>query len=185
MDARNNIVCNGKKLSGGAQFTNRKNILNHGTLLYSADLQMLRDCLKDNPYKVETKAVASVKSSVANIQSITGSITSLDELKSMILSAYEVKETKQLSKNEWQEVEQLASEKYATYEWVYGRSPVTTIHRNQTKLSIAEGIIIEIASDIIPNKVLMSLIGVNYSYTHIKKALGEMPNALNFLDELF
>ena len=46
MDARNNILCKGKKISGNAQFTDRKNIISHGTLLWNADLPTLRACFK-------------------------------------------------------------------------------------------------------------------------------------------
>ncbi|HWB62652.1 MAG TPA: lipoate--protein ligase family protein, partial [Chitinophagales bacterium] len=41
-DERNNITCRGKKVSGNAQFTNRKNIISHGTLLFNANLATLR-----------------------------------------------------------------------------------------------------------------------------------------------
>jgi lipoate-protein ligase A len=43
---RNDILFQGKKISGNAQFTNRKNILSHGTLLFQADLAQLRLALK-------------------------------------------------------------------------------------------------------------------------------------------
>jgi lipoate-protein ligase A len=67
---RNDILFQGKKISGNAQFTNRKNILSHGTLLFQANLEQLRLALKPNAFAVETKAVSSVRSPVMNLSEV-------------------------------------------------------------------------------------------------------------------
>lgn len=185
MDARNNIVCNGKKLSGGAQFTNRKNIISHGTLLFNANLSSLRSSLKENSFPVETKAVASVKSSVMNISEMKTSINSVDELRMLLLSAYSAKETLCLTDKEWNEVKKLADEKYASYGWVYGRSPLTTIQRNSLSIVIEDGIVVDIKSHSVPSYILEQLDRVPYCFEEIKKALGQIPNASHYLTEIF
>ncbi len=185
MDARNNIICNGKKLSGGAQFTNRRNIISHGTLLYNANLEALRHSLIENPFPVQTKAVASVKSSVANIVNFSSSITSVAELKRLILDAYSVSQTRQLTEREWQDVKCLAAEKYASYAWVYGRSPLTTIQRERIVITVEDGVVTETNSSLIPPHITAHLAGVSYSHAHIKKALGQILNASHYLTEIF
>jgi lipoate-protein ligase A len=66
-EGRNDIVIDGKKISGNAQHTNGNRILHHGTLLFSSVMTDLSNALKVNPLKFKDKAVKSVKSRVSNI----------------------------------------------------------------------------------------------------------------------
>lgn len=184
-DQRNNIIARGKKISGGAQFTNRKNILSHGTLLCNANLAALRQCLKENPFAVETKAPESVKSSVANLGEFNPALSSVDKVKQLVLQAYKVTEWKQLSISQWQQIEQLAFQRYNTYSWIYGRSPHTIIRRPQAVIEVNEGVVQQVTSAVIPENVTKALAGLHYSYPHIKKALDDIPNASGYLQELF
>ncbi len=174
MDARNNILCNGKKFSGSAQFTNRKNIISHGTILLKADLNTLRSCLKENDFTVETKAVGSVKSSVINISEVTDKFSSVENLKIYLTLELQASEVYTFSNDEWSLIERLADEKFRTFEWVYGRSPHTKITKNEMEIEIEEG---KIASG--------NLVGIFYQYEAIKKALGDSPNASEFLKQIF
>lgn len=185
MDARNNIIVEGKKVSGGAQFTNRKNILIHGTLLCNATLSELRSSLAENSFAVETKAPVSVKSSVANLTEFDSAFASVEEVRKLVMQAYGVTETHQLSTNEWQQVEQLAKEQYNSFEWIYGRSPHTVIHRSNVIIEVTEGVIVRVESSALPTHVTQALVGVRYRYTEIKKALSAIPNALDYLEEIF
>lgn len=184
-DQRNNILVKGKKISGGAQFTNRKNILSHGTLLCHANLTELRQWLKENSFTIETRAPSSVKSSVANLADFNPAFASVDALKQLVLQAYNVTDWIQLSKSQWQQVEQLAFERYSGFDWIYGRSPHTIVIRHQAKIEINEGVVKEITSEVIPENITQALAGVRYSYPHIKKALDDIPNASVYLKELF
>jgi len=70
---RNAIEVDGVKLSGQAQFTNRKNILSHGTLLIDAELSCLQPAIEmDKRLKIESKARPSVRSQTANLNALTG-----------------------------------------------------------------------------------------------------------------
>ncbi|MFN8286454.1 MAG: lipoate--protein ligase [Chitinophagales bacterium] len=182
-DARNNIICNGKKISGNAQFTDRKNIISHGTLLYNADLNTLRACLKPNNFEIDTKAVASVSSSVINlydVKQVWSDIGSLQQYLSKELAATEVMD---FTNAEWEEIEKLAAEKFSQAEWIYGRSPKTIIRKNEVELVIEEGRVTEVKG--VREEVRAVLAGVFYTYTHIKKALSVLPNASVLLNELF
>ncbi len=68
---RNDLVVHGKKVSGAAFRFSRDMALHHGTLLINAELARLRRALAsplaERPTRVETGAVRSVRSSVANI----------------------------------------------------------------------------------------------------------------------
>lgn len=181
MDARNNILCNGKKISGNAQFTNRKNIISHGTLLFNADLNVLRSCLKENNFKVESKAVGSVKSSVMNIADATDKLLSVIELKQYLTKELKAENIHRFTDEEWHSIETSAREKFNSFEWVYGRSPLTTITKDDMEINVEEGIIKDIRSQ---KSEIRNLIGLKYEFNEIKKALDDS-NALHLLSLVF
>jgi len=185
MDERNNIIANGKKISGCAQFTNRRNIISHGTLLFNANLDNLRGALRDNPFKVETRAVGSVKASVMNTDTLLPQFKSVEELKQYLISELNVTRTWQLTEQEWSEVQTLRNNQYSTYEWIYGRSPVTRIEKDGVTVVVESGLLVSIETEAIPADVIAALQGVRYSYPDIQKALEENPNAFQFLNILF
>jgi lipoate-protein ligase A len=180
-DPRNNIICNGKKISGNAQFTDRKNIISHGTLLFNAELNLLRACLAENNFKVETKAVPSIKSSVINISEINHQFKTAIELKDYLASELGTSETKRLTKAEWQQIEKNAGGKFQSFEWIYGRSPATLIKKNDLEIEVEDGKIRSIKTSL----KLADLTGVHYSFETIKKALADDANASEILSLIF
>lgn len=66
-DGRSSLTVSGKKVSGTAYGYKRVGALHHGTLLVHADLPALRRALKPAFEHIETKAIASVPSPVANV----------------------------------------------------------------------------------------------------------------------
>ena len=182
LDTRNNIICQGKKISGSAQFTNRKNIISHGTLLLNADLPVLRSCLKENDFKVESKAVVSVKSSVMNLNQVTDRFESTRMLKQFLIQELKAKGHFRFDEGAWDEVEKLALGKFRTFDWIYGRSPNTTIEKNGWKIEVENGTIVSIAGN---NPNMPDLRGLPYEFASIKKALENNSNASIFLSQIF
>lgn len=183
MDSRNNILCQGKKISGNAQFTNRRNIISHGTLLVNANLPILRNCLKPNAFSIETKAVSSVSSSVMNLSDYSKTFQNSTELMHSLSKELNADSTHQFAEDEWNEIRKLATDKFETEKWIYGRSPATQIEKDGFKIKIEEGLITELEieeTDGIPH-----LTGTPYTYLHIKKALGGSPKADELLARLF
>ncbi len=68
LSGRNDILIDGKKVSGNAQHTSEKRVLHHGTLLFDSDLSILSDALKVDEEKIKAKAIKSVRSRVTNIK---------------------------------------------------------------------------------------------------------------------
>lgn len=64
---RNDILIDGKKFSGNAQYFYKDKVLHHGTLLFSSDLTVLAKALKVRQDKFESKGIKSMQSRVANI----------------------------------------------------------------------------------------------------------------------
>lgn len=181
MDERNNILCNGKKISGNAQFTNRKNIISHGTILVDANLDVLRACLRQNDFKVESKAVSSVRSSVTNIKGIAVGVSSAVELQEHLQKELQAVDVLRFSDEEWIAINLSAEEKFKSFTWIYGRSPLTTITKSDLQIAVEDGLIKEVTTVL----NLPPLTGIKYEYNSIKKALENYPNASDILKLLF
>ena len=142
---RNDLVIDGKKISGNAQCisnpahtcliphsefripnSNKGRILHHGTLLIDSELSVMPELLNVPPDKIVSKGIKSVRSRVANINDFTVKPLDSDLLKKAILESFfnggDVIE-KFLTGAQKKDVERLAKEKYETWEWNYGLSP--------------------------------------------------------------
>jgi len=182
LDERNNIICKGKKISGSAQFTNRKNIISHGTLLLNAHLQTLRASLKANDFKIETKAVSSVNSSVMNINEVTDRFKSATQLKDFLAQQLMAQSIHQFTGTDWAGIKKLAEEKFESFAWVYGRSPHTRIEKQDMVVEIEEGLIVSVTG---LGFDFSNLKGTRYEFQSIKKALENFPNADDLLAQIF
>ena len=74
-EGRNDILVNGKKISGFAQYTAGTHICTHGSLLYDADLETLAKVLIANESKLHPKGITSIRSRVTNIKPYLGDLT--------------------------------------------------------------------------------------------------------------
>lgn len=70
LSGRNDLLADGKKISGNAQHAVGDRVLHHGTLLFDSDLDVLSTALCVDPEKLKAKAVASARSRVANIRDL-------------------------------------------------------------------------------------------------------------------
>lgn len=167
---RNDMLADGKKISGNAQFTDRKNILSHGTLLVNADLKSLGAALKQNTFEVHTKAVSSVRSEVTNLSLFNSEIDSAILLKQKLADVL-CAEVYKLSEAEIMQIKQLQKEKYESYEWRFARSPDCEIVTADFKLGVENGLIKTVAISKEKFQFLSKLKGVSFDKNSISKKL--------------
>jgi lipoate---protein ligase len=133
MTGRNDIVAEGRKISGNAQFSTTKKMFSHGTLLFDVNMEDLVNALNVSGEKITSKGIKSVRSRVANISEFLQKPMNLLEFRQFILQEIFKNEaeirTYQLTAAQWAGVHQLSQEKYQTWEWNYGRSPEFNIQR--------------------------------------------------------
>lgn len=125
---RNDILVDGKKISGVAQRISGNRILHHGTLLFDSNPDMISDALRVDPAKFSSKSAKSVRSRVGNIREHLPEDMTLDRFWQGILDELTADGMirEQLTKPELAEIRKLADEKYRSWEWNYGRSPDCT-----------------------------------------------------------
>lgn len=122
---RNDILVNGKKVSGTAQRLMGQRILHHGTLLFDSNPDMISGALQVDPEKFRSKSTKSVRSRVGNIRSFLAEDMDLqtfwEYLKGALSESGMILD--QLTEDELKEVRELEQSKYRTWEWNFGRSP--------------------------------------------------------------
>ena len=122
---RNDILVEGRKISGTAQRLLGKRMLFHGTLLFDSDPSMIAGALRADPAKFESKSTQSVRSRVGNIRSFLKKDMDLPAFWQYLKDAFggEGLETGTLTAEELAAVQALKERKYDTWEWNYGKSP--------------------------------------------------------------
>ncbi len=135
LKGRNDIQVGEKKISGTAQFSTGKRMISHGTLLLDTDMSEVVKALQVKMSKIQSKGHKSVRSRVANISEFLKTPISITDFKDQLLvglyEASEPFETYQLTKEEWEAVHQLKTEKYDLWDWNFGRSPKFNIQRSK------------------------------------------------------
>ncbi|SMO97142.1 lipoate--protein ligase [Gracilimonas mengyeensis] len=135
MSGRNDILAEGRKISGNAQFSTGKRMFSHGTLLYTSDLDEVTNALDVKMSKIQSKGHKSVRSRVANIIEFMDTDLSVGEFRERLLEGLyedrETFETYKLSESEWAEVHALKDEKYGNWDWNFGKSPKFNIQRTR------------------------------------------------------
>lgn len=128
LSGRNDLTIDGKKFSGNSQCRYKGRLLHHGTLLFNSSISDISSALKVDASKFTGKGIKSIESRVTNISAYLKKPLTLPEFKQLIVSQinsshYEF-EFYNLSKQEINCVEKLEKNKYESWAWNYGSSPV-------------------------------------------------------------
>jgi lipoate---protein ligase len=117
----NDIVVNGKKVSGSAQTRRKGVLLQHGTLLLGVDVDKMFSVLKVPSEKLRDKIIKDVKERVTNLAG-----TTFDDMASSLKTSFAEKfhaklvadtlSTEEISRAKW-----LAERKYSSKEWNFRR----------------------------------------------------------------
>lgn len=134
ISGRNDITIDGKKFSGNSQYIKKGRVMHHGTLMFDSDLSVVENALKVNPEKYQSKGLKSVRSRVTNISEYLPEKISLETFKQILrenmisgsdVSVYE------LTDKDLEEIRRIKKERYDTWEWNYGKSPVYSVRKKE------------------------------------------------------
>jgi lipoate-protein ligase A len=115
----NDIVANGKKISGSAQTRRKGVILQHGTFMYSTRVEVLGKVLRVSKEKLKDKGVSSIWERVTTLEREGIKLTrgkAYELLKGSFENAFRLEES-ELTDYELELVEKLVEEKYGNPEW--------------------------------------------------------------------
>jgi lipoate-protein ligase A len=153
LSGRNDILVDGRKVSGNAQYISRSRMVSHGTLLFSTDLSHVSEALNVQASKIVSKGIKSVRSRVANINEFLSQPMDIEMFRAHLLAHFfeGLPETPAypLSAQDWAAVHQLADERYRSWDWTYGRSPDFNVQKRprfptgeiDARLDVRQGVI--------------------------------------------
>ncbi len=118
----NDIVVNGKKISGNAQTRKSHTILQQGTVLMDVDLDRMFSLLKVSSEKLKGKMIKDARERVTSIKNVLGVKLEFNEVCRALVKGFEgefgikLSEGK-LTESELKLAEKIAKEKYSTEKW--------------------------------------------------------------------
>jgi lipoate---protein ligase len=192
LSGRNDILAEGKKISGNAQFSTKGRMFSHGTLLFDSEIENVVSALNVKMDKIESKGIKSIRSRVTNIREHLDEDMTMEDFKETLL-AYLFEEFDsipkyELTESDWQEIRKISRERYANWDWNYGKSPKFNVELSNrfaagsvdVRLHIVKGIIQEskIFGDFFGvgdvSDIENKLNGVRYDREEIEKVLEDL-----------
>lgn len=135
LSGRNDLLVNGKKISGNAQFSTKGRMYSHGTLMFNVNLENVVKALKVNKEKIESKGIKSIRSRVTNISEHMDQEMTREEFKATLLEyifeGEQVIPSYTLKEEDWTAIHKIAEERYKNWDWNYGRSPKFNIQHSK------------------------------------------------------
>lgn len=122
VDGRNDILIDGMKVSGNAQYVRQGRVMHHGTILFDSDMSVLGQALRPDPAKAQAKGVKSVRSRVTNVRPCLGKDMTLEEFRAALAGSLMTGgfEKYELTDEDIAAIEEIRNQRYATREWNYG-----------------------------------------------------------------
>ena len=143
---RNDILIDGRKVSGNAFYHLPKCSIVHGTMLYDTDVNSMANATTPSASKLKSKGVESVRQRVTTIKEHI-SIT-LDDFKKSLRESL-CNDTVVLNDNDVMAIEELSREYYSP-EFIYGNNPACTYSSTARYEGVGElRLLLEIKENII------------------------------------
>lgn len=192
LSGRNDIMAEGRKISGNAQFATKGRMFSHGTLLFDSEMDAVVSALKVRKDKIESKGIKSIRSRVANISEFLEQPMSIEEFKKrLLISIFGGEQNivyQELSEQDWENIHKLSEKRYQAWDWNFGKSPKFNLDHTQRfapgsidlKLQVTKGKIEDAAifgdffgvGDMAD--VEQRLVGIDYSRKAIDEALADI-----------
>lgn len=192
LSGRNDILAEGKKVSGNAQYSTRGRMFSHGTLMFNLDIDAVVNSLKVKQDKIESKGIKSVRSRVANIIDFLPEKITVEEFRMEILKSIFGGEKNiqyyELTEEDWENIHEISKNRYQLWEWNYGKSPRFNIQKTKRypsgsldiRLEVNKGVIEEakIFGDFFGvgdvDEVAQLLVGTKYDRASIAEKLKDI-----------
>ncbi len=195
---RNDLLIDGKKFSGNAQYNYKNKVIHHGTLLFSSQISNLSNALKVKPIKLESKGIKSVKSRVTNISEHLDKPMNISEFRDLVMNyVFSLNSNNSyfnLTEKDIENVNKLSKEKYSTWEWNFGNSPNYSLVNElryiggtlEFHLNVSKGFITDIKffGDFFGKKDISNVEDLLIGVKHEEESLKEKLNNIN-IDDYF
>jgi len=128
---RNDIILEGRKISGTAQYQRQGRTVHHGTLLFDSNVDHMIAATTVDPQKLESKGIASVRSRVVNLKDYLPQYTVERFRDAMLTQLHRGGSVYTPTEADLARIEAIADEKFRGWENVYGRDPRCTLEKSK------------------------------------------------------
>ncbi|MET3194017.1 lipoate--protein ligase [Bacillus sp. OAE603] len=192
LSGRNDILAEGRKISGNAQFSTKGRMFSHGTLLFNSNIDEVVNALNVKLDKIQSKGIKSIRSRVANIKEFLKEDLTIEEFKDLLLQSI-FKEHGSIERYEWSDediknIKELADSRYRSWDWNYGKSPKCNIQQSKRfaagqvdiRLEVNKGIIetVKIYGDFFGvgdvSDLEQTLVGTKFDQQEIERKLQDV-----------
>ncbi|HCC71598.1 MAG TPA: hypothetical protein DEQ09_10680 [Bacteroidales bacterium] len=184
---KNEIRTAGFKISGNAEHVFKNRVLHHGTILFSADLEMMSKCLSVSNAVIESRSVKSNRTNVCNLEGEMKNVSNIRELKSGLIeyvsASNHFSELWSPGEKDIKRIDIIKKEKFSTWEWNFAYGPKFTFINKfligdedaEVELKVSKGIIKECNFTGPPGwkKLESFLPGTRYRYEDIEEIMKE------------
>lgn len=128
---RNDILIEGRKVSGTAQYRKKGCVVHHGSLLYASDLDEIARSTNVSSEKLKAKGIQSVRQRVGNISDYLPQPMSIQVFKEALLESFVTDPSQiiMLSREDMMRVQQIADEIFSDWDFIYGSNPAFDLER--------------------------------------------------------
>ena len=188
-DARHSMRIGELKISGNAEAISRNRVLHHGCILFDSTLDVLNKSILVDESKFQSHAAKSTRATVTNIKSHTDKFTNVDDFRDGVMQYIKAQNPTAcdytLTDADIAQTEQLATEKYRTWDWNFGRSPgytvTTTWQGVEIVITVGRGIITNTKTTPNTPELAEKLTGQK----HTKQSLMDAGLPVDLVDGLF
>lgn len=194
LQGRNDLVVEGRKISGNAMYSTKGRMFSHGTLMLDSEIENVVKALNVNQAKIESKGIKSIRSRVANISEFLDEKISIETFKELILKyVFEVNDVKDvpqyvLSEEDWENIYKISEKRYQNWDWNYGKSPSFNYKKSHKFPSGLLDVRLDVKKGVIENCAIFGdffglgevnvledkLKGVRYERKALEEALSDM-----------
>lgn len=146
---RNDLLIDGRKFSGNAQYRDKNCVLHHGSLLFDTDLEELVRSITVADDKIISKGIQSIRQRVTNIsEHMSKKIDPLIFRDLMLKNILGEKDTTYiLTEEDIKNINTITDSMFRTWEWNYGESPDYQVTKSrrfgggklEVRLNLADG----------------------------------------------
>lgn len=136
LSGRNDLVVDGRKISGNAQFTTKGRMFSHGTLMFNSEIENVVAALNVSEEKIKSKGIKSIRSRVANIVEFLDRDMTMEEFKTHLLQhLFDVEDINDVPKykltdEDWGKIHEISKTRYQNWDWNFGKSPKFDIRKS-------------------------------------------------------
>src|SRR5690625_4016331 len=191
LEGRNDLLVEGRKFSGNAQYATQGRMFSHGTIMFDSEIEHVVAALNVSSEKIKSHGIKSIRSRVANISEFLDEKISMDQFKELILRyIFNVDDVKdvpryELTDKDWEAIHELSEKRYKKWECNYGKSPAFNIRHSHKFASGLLDVRLDVKKGIIENCMIYGdffglgdvhdvenqLIGVRHERAAVEEAL--------------